>query len=206
MSSRAETFQSPGLLRFCAIAGWTGALTLLLAVVVAPYFVPHHDSIADTISDLGAGKYEWIVDVGLYGYACGLACLAVGAAHMHPGGDVGWTAGLLILLVLALLVTVIGARNEYGDGDSDGVVVHIYLVYALGAGFAAAPFAMASQARGRLALAFRVLGGLWILAAPVFFFLPTGVDGIYERGLGILALGWSSCLALALWHQASRHD
>lgn len=205
MSRRATTFQSAGLLRFCAIAGWAGAAALVLAVLVAPWFVPDYDWIADTISDLGAGDNEWIVDVGLYGYAGALMVLGVGAAHMHPGGF-GWTAGLLTLMVLGLLVTVIGARNEYGDGDSDGVVIHIYLVYGLGLGYALAPFAMASQVRGAMPWVFRGFGGAWILAAPVFFVLPTGVDGIFERVLGVIALGWTSCLALVAWRQAGRHD
>jgi hypothetical membrane protein len=205
VSRDARTFQSAGLLRFCALCGWLGAAALFLAVVVAPHFVPHHDVIADTISDLGAGENEWIVDVGLYAFAGALMVLAVGAAHLHPGGDMGWTLGILTLLLLGLLVTVIGARNEYGDADTGGVVIHIYLVYLLGVCFAAAPFAMASQVGPRLALAFRALGALWILAAPVFFFLPDGVDGLYERALGVIALGWTSTLALFLWQQAARH-
>ncbi|WP_158234150.1 DUF998 domain-containing protein [Oceaniglobus indicus] len=206
MSEGPRTFQSGGLLRFCALAGWLGALALVLSVIVAPWFVPDYDWISDTISDLGAGRNEWIVDVGLYAYAGGLMVLAVGAAHMHPGGDVGWTAGLLALLVLGLLVTVIGARNEYGDGDSDGVVVHTKLVYGLGLGYTVATFGMASQAGGRMTTVFRVFGALWVLCAPVFFFLPTGIDGLFERWLGVIALGWSSCVAIVLWRQAQRCD
>lgn len=195
--------QSPGLIAICAVAALLGALALTLSILIAPLFVPDYDWIADTISDLGAGEYEFIVDIGLYAYGTGLAFLAVGSAHTHPGGT-GWSIGTLILVALAFIVIIIGARNEYGDGDSEGVVIHVYLVYALGLGFAVAPFAMAGGAGSGMAVWFRALGALWCLAAPVFFFLPTGMDGVYERGLGVIALAWTSCLAWLLWTRAAR--
>ncbi|WP_108483062.1 DUF998 domain-containing protein [Oceaniglobus ichthyenteri] len=192
---RASSIQSTGLLRFCALVGFLGALGLIGTILIAPLFVPDYNWIADTISDLGAGEHEIIVDIGLYTYAAALLCLSVGAAHMHPGGR-GWSIGILTLLVLAALIIVVGARNEYGDNDNEGVVIHIYLVYGLGAGFAIAPFAMA---QGPMRRVFYALGALWIITAPVFFFMPDGWDGLYERGLGLIALSWSSCLALMLW-------
>ncbi len=38
------------------------------------------------------------------------------------------------------------------------------------------------------------LGGLWVVAAPVFYFLPSDVDGLYERTLGLVA-----CAVLAVF-------
>ncbi|MEM9872296.1 MAG: DUF998 domain-containing protein [Pseudomonadota bacterium] len=139
-------------------AGLAGCAVFILGTIVAPWFVPHHDWVADTISDLAAGEWEIIMDVSLYAFAAGLFCLALGAAHAHPGGT-QWSLGVVSLGLLAALVTIIAAHNEYGDGDTKGVEIHIYLVYGQG----------------------------------LFFLLPTSVDGLYERALGIL-----SCAILAV--------
>lgn len=196
----------PTLLLSCAVVGIFGAVALIGSVIVAPWFVPNHDVIADTISDLGAGENEWIVDFGLYSYAAGLLCLAVGAGHAHLGRW-GWTMGIAGVLGLALMVTLVGARNEYGDGDNEGPVVHIYFVYALGVLYFAAPLAMSIGAR-RYSETWRwvfiVLAIVWGVSAPIFLLMPTGYDGIVERLIGVIALGWSTALAILLWHLGRR--
>ncbi|ABD53510.1 DUF998 domain-containing protein [Jannaschia sp. CCS1] len=178
--------------------GIIGCIIGILGVIVAQAMVPGHDWIADTISDLGAGENEIIMDVALYAFAAGIFAVALCAAHTHLGG-VGWSGGVVILALLAAAVVVIGARNEYGDGDNEGVVVHIYVVYALGVGFFAAPLLLANGFGRDPMMSRRWLIGLailWAAASPVFFFLPTSVDGLYERGLGLIAcaiislLGW----------------
>lgn len=178
--------------------GLLGCVIGIFGVIVAQVMVPDHDWIADTISDLGAGENEIIMDVALYGFAAGIFAVALCGAHAHLGG-VGWSGGVVVLALLAAAVVVIGARNEYGDGDSDGIVVHMYVVYALGAGFFAAPLLMSSGMQqdstvNRRWLIF--LAVFWGLAAPVFFFLPTSVDGLYERGLGLIAC---AIMALLAW-------
>jgi len=185
----APALQEPGLLRFLAWTGLLGCAALGLGTLIAPFFVPDYDWVADTISDLAAGESELIMDIALYGFAAGLLATALAAAHAHLDGR-RWSAATVIWALLAALVIVVGARNEYGDADQDGVVIHIYLVYGLGVLFAAAPFLMArgvgwdAPGASRLLIA---LGLLWVLAAPVFFFLPTGLDGLYERALGAIA-------------------
>lgn len=66
------------------------------------------------------------MDVALYGFAAGLFAMALAASHAHLG-DIGWPAGMPSLALLAALIITVGARNEYGDGDNEGVVIHIYL-------------------------------------------------------------------------------
>ncbi|MFQ1701430.1 hypothetical protein ACJ5NV_12645 [Loktanella agnita] len=46
----------------------------------------------------------------------------------------------------------------------------------------------ASQAGQMYARALIGTSVAWTLSAPVFFFLPTGIDGIYERYLGLIAI------------------
>ncbi|MFW8592631.1 DUF998 domain-containing protein [Cribrihabitans neustonicus] len=181
---------APTLVTALAVYAILGCLLLAGTVIVAGFIVPDYDWVADTISDLGAGRYEFIVDSGLYAFSGALVCIAVLAAHVHLGGR-GWSFGIVAFALMGLIVFLVGARNEYGDRDNEGVVIHIYLVYALGVLMAVTPWAMARSA-GQMgqgyARALRAIAVLWTLTAPVFFFLPTGIDGIYERGLGLLAI------------------
>jgi hypothetical protein len=185
------TEEQAHLLIGAAWLGYFGCFVVIAGCLIAPLFVPDYDWVADTISDAAAGEWEIIMDVALYGFAAGLIATALGCAHAHPGGR-PWSAGVAVLALLAALVVVIGARNEYGDGDSSGVVLHTEIVYALGALMLALPLLMAPGAEARHPGVRKVLLGLavlWGVAAPIFFFLPTDVDGLYERGLGLVACG-----------------
>ncbi|MDF0602196.1 DUF998 domain-containing protein [Psychromarinibacter sp. C21-152] len=189
--------ESPRLLVALSLMGVAGAVALIGGTIVAQQFVPNHDWIADTISDLAAGPWEIVMDVALYGFAGGIMATALAAAHAHLG-RADWSFGVLSLALLAVLVTIIAARNEYGDGDSEGIEVHTYLVYALAVLFAAAPFLMARGVGRESPTARRILlalGAVWALSAPVFYLLPSDIDGLYERALGLIA-----CAVLAvLW-------
>jgi hypothetical protein len=177
-----------------------GSLALVIGNVVGSMVVPGHDWVADTVSNLAVGRYEIIQDVALYGYAGALLACAIGASHFHPGGH-RWNAGIAALCLLALCVVVIGARNEYGDDDNDGIVVHIYVVYALGVLFAAT-FLLMANGMGLAARRYRALSlicaALWIIGAPLFFLVPTAYDGAWERGLGLIAAAWVVGFALML--------
>nr|WP_093740326.1 DUF998 domain-containing protein [Sulfitobacter delicatus] len=173
--------------------GWVavlGCVVFAVSILIADFVVPDHDWIADTISDLGAGRYESIVDIGIYAFSAALVACALLCAHVHLGGA-RWSAGTIGLAALALIVFLVGARNEYGDNDSDGVVIHIYLVYALGLLMLLIPWLLShgleetAPGQGK---ALRVISLLWLISAPPFFFLPTGIDGLYERYLGLIAM------------------
>ena len=194
---------------FVAAAGWIGLLGTLTAavlVVVADVVVPEHDWIADTISDLAAGRMRFLADIGLYAFAAALMACAVGSAHAHLGGW-GWSFGVVCLAALSLVVFMVGVRDEYGDGDDEGVVIHVYLVYALGALFAAAPWAMSAGAvreSRAAALVCRAVTVLWVPLAPVFFFVPDGWDGLYERMLAVVAGAFVVAIAWVLVRRARR--
>lgn len=181
--------ERPFLLMVLGILGMLGCASLVIGALVAQSLVPTHDWIADTISDLGAGRLDIIMDFALYGFAAGLMATALAASHAHLGGK-AWSTGVLSLAVLAALVIIVGARDEYGDGDVDGVVIHIYLVYGLGALFLLTPLCMAADINNEHGWAKRALialGILWGIAAPVFLFVPTSIDGLVERFLGVVA-------------------
>lgn len=185
----AEVVEQPGLLFALSLIAVLGCLALAGSILIADFVVPDHDWIADTISDLGAGRYEFIVDIGLYTFSAGLIGLAVSAAHVHLGAW-DWSIGIVALITFGLLVFLIGARNEYGDNDDEGWVIHSYLVYGVGLAMPVVCFAMARGAARASRCYRRILiatGSVWVICAPVFFFLPTDIDGIYERFLGGVA-------------------
>ena len=190
--------------------GWyavAGCVIFAMSILVADVVVPDHDWIADTISDLGAGRYEFIVDIGIYAFAASVIATALLAAHFHLGGW-AWSLGIVGLALLGLIVILIGARNEYGDNDSEGVVIHVYLVYVLGFLMTVIPLAMSRGAR-RAGKPYRtILIGIfivWTASAPVFFLMPTNTDGIYERYLGLIAFSLIFTLAHLFITQARRH-
>jgi hypothetical membrane protein len=200
--------EHPHILRGMALLGFAGPVIFAVSILIADFVVPDHDWIADTISDLGAGELEWIVDIGIYAFALSLIALAVAGGHAHLGGR-GWTVGLYGLIVTGLIVFLVGARNEYGDDDQDGFVIHTQLVWALGVAFAIMPWAMSAGvgAMWRLGgLACKAVTVIWIPAAPLFFALPTSVDGLYERWLGALTFVFVFAVARALWLRGEAVD
>ena len=189
VSGHAIDAERPYLLLGLGLLGLLGCVAMWIGTVAAQIAVPDHNWIADTISDLGAGKLEIVMDVTLYCFAGGLIATALAASHAHLGG-VGWPLGILALAILAGLVIVVGARNEYGDNDNAGVVIHSYLVFGLGAFFLQAPLCMAAGIGREHPGIRRVLIGLgiaWGIVAPIFLLVPTSIDGLLGRVLGVIA-------------------
>ena len=196
----------PTLLRVLAYYTIASCVIFPVSIFIADWVVPNHDWIADTISDLGAGRYEYIVDIGLYTFSAGLIATALMAAHVHLG-TWDWSIGIVCLAALGLIVFLIGARNEYGDNDNEGVVIHSYLVYALGAFMAATPVLLMRGASAVDRAYGKTLGAIafvWAVSAPIFFMLPTDIDGIYERYLGVISFVMLLTLARLFLLQAKR--
>ncbi len=181
--------EQPFLLMTLGLTAVAGCLIMAITIYIADMVVPDHDWVSGTISDLGAGEYEYIVDMGIYAFSGSIIATALLAAHVHLGGW-RWSLGILCLAMLGLVVFLVGARNEYGDNDSEGVVIHSYLVYAIGVLITAICFLM-SKAAARAGRIYRrlliTIGSVWVVSAPMFFILPDNIDGAYERYLGLLA-------------------
>lgn len=188
-TARPKVQEQPGLMIFLGCYAIFGCAVFALSILIADFVVPDHDWIADTISDLGAGKYEFIVDIGIYAFSSALICVALLTAHVHLGG-LRWSVSIVGLVALGLIVFLVGARNEYGDSDKDGVVIHRYLVYGLGFLMASLPLLMAKAAGRADPLYSKILVAIsvvWVPSAPIFFFLPDAIDGVYERYLGLIS-------------------
>lgn len=198
------TNHAPQLMVCLAVYAIIGCVALASSILEADFVVPNHDWIADTISDLGAGRYEFIVDIGIYVFSGSLIALALLSSHQHLG-DWRWSSRVVGLALLGLIVFLVGARNEDGDNDSEGVVIHVYLVYALGVLFTVIPLLMANGARkvsAFIGVCLVMLAIAWALFAPIFFFLTDTIDGIYERFVGLIAMAIIIVFALLFLRRA----
>lgn len=128
----------------------------------------------------------------MYGFAMALNACTIAAAHLHPGSR-RWSAGVLCLAILAVLVVVIAARNEYGDKDVEGIIIHRYLVFALAGIFPTAILLFRSdfgKFKRRYSVITFVCAVGWVLCAPLFLLVPTGIDGLWERALASIMIVW----------------
>ena len=83
-------------------------------------------------------------------------------------------------------------------------MIHIYLVYALGALFLLAAWAMAWAIADRHPYAKRALfvfGALWAVTAMAFLMSPDGIDGLVERVAGLWAAGIVVTLCLVFLYR-----
>ena len=189
---RAEVVakERPELLIFCGAAGMIGSIVPLPAMVLGT-LLAKHDFIADSLSDLGRGPHHIIMDTGFYVAAGGLLALAIAAAHAHLDHFL-WSLGIFCLALLALVVTLIGLWDEFGQDVDAGLSVHTKLTFFLGPLYLAGPLLMIQGAR-RVSPVYPWLFGVsavtWLVFATWFKFAPDDYDGVLEKvGIGATLL------------------
>ena len=177
-----------------------GCAAVAIANIIGSIIVDGHNWITDTISYLAEGRYAWIQDAGLVVFAAGVIGLAVGLWRLNLGGF-GWRAGAACLVLMGVDIAMIALRNEYGERTPNGIVVHSELVWALGGLFGLALLLLA-RGLGRVGPGWRrgtiAAALIWLVLAPPFFLIPTGFDGLYERALALLVIGWIVPVAVLL--------
>ena len=198
--ARRASAGGDGVMRVAGALALTGCAAVVIANLVGSIVIDGHDWVRDTISYLAEGQYAWIQDLGLLVFAAGVVALSLGLWRLDLGGA-RWKAGALCLLLMGLDVVLIALRHEYGERTPEGIVIHSQAVWALGALFALA-LLLLSRGFGRVAPGWRkgtlAVAVAWIVLAPPFFMIPTGFDGLYERGLALLVIGWIVPVAVLL--------
>lgn len=175
------------------------ALATLLTLV-ASLLTPDANMVANTISDVAAGPYDWVQDAGFYVLSAGLCALAYGMYDMHTR-QWHWRMAIATLPTMAVAVTVMGFYQEYGDGDHEWGEIHIYLVYTFGFSFLALlllsiPHLVTHNSWWRLVNLWWI--AIWTAGAIFYFNMATGYDGLVERTLGFAYLAWMFLLAWRL--------
>ena len=188
-----------------------GIFIVLAAINVAIMDLFHgltmegYSYIADTISNLAAGKGSTILDISIQVFSISIALLSFGLWRLGQlTNDVKWTYSLacVLLIVIAVVINFIAAYDAYfNDVDSTALTIHRWLTYALYSCFAAVTFLMASKFDeyskiwGKYS---RITGALWLVSAPIFMFMPTHMDGLYERFVATQLILWIMVSAVML--------
>ena len=175
-----------------------GALAVIVANLVGVWLHPTTGFFADTISNLAAGRYAWVLDTALVLFAIGLIFLALSLWDLKLEGW-RWRGGVLCIALVGVGIIVIALYNEYGDGDAGGVTIHLEVVAAMGVLFTL----------GTVLLSFGLVrvgsywsglnilfGVLWLLLGLAFFFLtPDSWDGFVERIAAAMLVIWALSMA-----------
>lgn len=66
--TRAKLTERSALLIALGCYAIVRCITFAIAILIAGFVVSDHNWLVDTISDLGAGKHEFIVDIGIYAF------------------------------------------------------------------------------------------------------------------------------------------
>ena len=179
--------------RWAAALALLGAVAVVIANVVAARLNDDVGFFADTISDLAAGRYAWVLDTALILFAIGVAAIGVALWPQELDGW-RWRTGSTLAILVAAAIVVIALYEEYGDGDTGGTTIHLEVVVAMALAFTLSAWLIApglTRVGSGWATFSSLMGLLWLLLGLAFFFLaPDDLDGLVER----LAAG-----ALVIW-------
>ncbi|WP_409432836.1 DUF998 domain-containing protein [Litorimonas sp. RW-G-Af-16] len=171
---------------------------VLLCDVTMWFLVKGYNPISQTISELAAGPHHWLQDTGIVVFVIGTFCLAI---DLFIRGEKGWKPWLvrIAMVLICVDIAMIALWNEYGDGVPGGLEIHIYLVALL---YPLVPIilwfgtSVLPARHGKFSTIAKVTAIAWLALAPIFFILPTRIDGLYERFLGCIMIG---AVAIAAW-------
>ena len=176
-----------------------GCLVAIVADFTTAALSGRFNAMENTISNLAAGRYDWLADAGIYAFVIAVLSATIGLWRWRID-RLDWRIGTIALIALAGCITLIGAYEAYSTGD--GPVIHYRLVYAIGALFPAAALLTAGQfytMNTAVGIGLYALGGLFLVLGPGLFIVPTDIDGGFERVLAALMLGWFLIVGIYIW-------
>ncbi|MFN7025047.1 MAG: DUF998 domain-containing protein [Pseudorhizobium sp.] len=168
-----------------------GVAFAVVADVVSWFLAEGYDPIRMTISTLAVGRASWLIDLGLLSFAASCVLTAAGLATTLPKGGIQLVAWLSFLL-LGADVAWISFLNEYAGSSNAAADLHTWGVYALYVLFAVGAFSAASsigRSDASAASHLRLLGLLWVVLGPVYYFwYPSAFLGAFGRLLALLMI------------------
>ncbi|MFD0918024.1 DUF998 domain-containing protein [Pseudahrensia aquimaris] len=183
-----------------AVAALIGLAIAFVLSALAPLMTPNSNAVADTISDVAAGPFDWVQDAALHIEALALAALAI-AMFVGVGRGLCWKLACMMLLAMAAALMLMASVERYSKDAPQGIVIHSYLVYTYGFAFIALLLTTLPVLRrwNSFWVALNLIGGVaWIAVAVFYFNMGTGWDGLVERLLGTLQFGWVALFAWTL--------
>lgn len=184
--------------RIAATLMLVGAIAVVVANLVGAWLHDETGLFADTISNLAAGRYGWVLDTALVVFAIGMAAIGLALWRYRLDGW-RWHAGGLLTIVVAVGIAVIALYNEYGDGDTGGVTIHLEVVVGMAISFVLVTWLLApglTRIGERWSTFSALMGAGWLLIGLAYFFLaPDGWDGLIERIAAGFMVAWGLGMA-----------
>ena len=184
--------------RFVSVAAILAAVAVIVANLVGVGLHPTTGLFADTISNLAAGRYHWILDAALVMFGIALVFIATALWAFDLDGW-RWRSGVACIGLTGIAILVIALYNEYGDGDTGGITIHLEVVVAMGLLFTLGTILLSFGLvrMGTFWSGLNVLTGvLWLVIGLAFFFLtPDAWDGLVERIAAGMLIVWTFAMA-----------
>ena len=184
----------------CGIIGIFGCISVIVADIIGIIVVEKHNPISETISALAITKSAWIQDLGLDFYAAAAIACAIGLYAWNLEG-MRWKIAAILLGLLGVDIILIAEHNQYAGRPGVGAAIHIYCVYALAVLFALITllFSFGLRKVGRNWYRYSMVTAIvWTVLAPIFFFVPTNIDGAYERFISLITISWVGAISWLL--------
>ena len=192
MATKGASSKHSKALLLCGGLSVLSCLVVFAANLMGMVLVDEHNPISETISALAVGEFAWVIDAALILYAAGLAALAAGLYAWNLG-KIRWKVGTLAVGLVAIAIIVIAVFNEYAGAANAGANIHRKSVYALGLLFPLATLLLAVGLGKVDPIWYRYSLStclVWIIFAPLFFYIPTNFDGAYERFIASIMVAW----------------
>lgn len=189
-----------GVFKVCGWIGLLGCIAAIVTDIVGIIVVETHNPISDTISSLAITRHAWIQDSGIVMFAFGMIAYAI-ALSRYPISQTRWKLGTVSLFLLGIDIVLIAIHNKYAGREGVGASIHLQCVVVMGILFALATALLASGFKkiGRNWYRYTILTtGFWVVLAPIFFIMPTAVDGGYERLVAMIMVSWIAAVSLFL--------
>lgn len=186
-----------------AVAGWTGLLGCVLAVITDAIAMQMRglNPLSKTVSRVSTGEHSWISDGGIIAFGVGWLFVAE-ALRRQSDNSPRVRIGLLAMYLLGLNIVLVALWNNYDRKSADDFGIHMILVYVFSALFPAVAGLLAERVGEFTRIASAVswaAAGLWIIAGAGYFFVPDEWLGLFERSVlivPILALAGLSWLLI----------
>lgn len=196
------------ILEICGFVGLFGCFSVVITDIIGAIVVDSYNPISQTISDLAINRKAWIQDVGLNLFAASFAAGGIGFLILNIG-DWKWKAGSILLFVLAVDILMLSEFDQYANRDNFGSTVHLACVIILAAVFTLMPILTAnglSKVNRSWGYFNIITAFVWGIMSPVFFVVPNGWNGAYERLVSLIVIGWVARASMFLLHRGRAHS
>lgn len=184
----------------CGILGLLGCLAAIVTDLIGIIVVEQHNPISETISSLAITKLAWIQDSGLSLFAFGMIACAIALSRWNTD-KAKWKIGTLLLFLLGIDILLIAQHNQYAGREGVGASIHLQCVIVMAVLFTLITILLASGLREAGRNWYRYSMGtaiFWLVLSPIFFIMPTHIDGAYERFIALIMISWVTAISWIL--------